>query len=395
MSAKTPLFKWHQDQGGRLIDFAGWTLPVHYRGGILAEHLACRKFGALFDISHMGRFLIRGPRRLDFLGRVLTNDAAGLALGRAHYTILADEQGRCVDDAFLYHFKEGEHLLVVNAANKDKDWAWLNDRLEAGAELIDLSQELAMIALQGPLSQEVLAEFLEQPLDLRRRNDAGALQARGQEILVARTGYTGELVGFELFLPWGQCEAVWTRLHHIGAGQGLVAAGLGARDTLRLEAALPLYGHELNDDMPVMALPQARFAVSLQDGRTDFIGREALATQAADLAEGQGRLAPKRIMALAATAKAMIRDGDEVLVKERLVGRLTSATTVPSWRFEGDEPGPESFIRALGLGYLEAELSPGQEVVVVHRQKSVPGRIVKGHLAPSPPFVRPLLAGEA
>lgn len=391
MSQKTPLYQWHQDNKGRVVDFAGWYLPVDYSTGILKEHLTCRKFGGLFDICHMGRFLVAGPRANEFLAQTLTNDVGLLRPGRAQYTIIATDEGRAVDDAFLYQFREGEYLLVVNASNKDKDWTWLNDRLIEGAEMVDLSAKLGMIAIQGPVSEKVVTGLTSDPLPPAGRNHVGIISLAGVEVLISRTGYTGESVGFELFVPWEKTVQVWTDLLSAGTPEGLIPVGLGARDTLRLETSLPLYGHELSDEMPVMALPQARFAVNLKNGRGDFIGRKALAAQIEELKTGQTKLVSRKIMSVAATVRGMIRDGSEVLADGRSVGRLTSATMAPAWQFNNSHPGEESYTRALGLAYLDRSLKPSQKVEIIYRNKKIPGVIVASHVAATGPYIQPLI----
>ncbi|MBW2617327.1 MAG: glycine cleavage system aminomethyltransferase GcvT [Deltaproteobacteria bacterium] len=391
MSDKTPLYDWHIQNKGRVIDFAGWFLPVDYPAGILKEHLTCRKFGGLFDICHMGRFVIRGDQAEQFLNQTLTNDASRLSPGRAQYTIIATDEGRAVDDAFLYQFREGEYLLVVNASNKDKDWAWLRDRLITGAELTDVSRKLGMIAIQGPVSEKVVAGLTSDPLPPAGRNHVGIISLAGVEVLISRTGYTGEKIAFELCVPWEKTVQVWTELLSAGAPEGLIPIGLGARDTLRLEASLPLYVHELSDEMPIMALPQARFAVNLKNGRGDFIGRKALAAQIEELKTDQTKLVSRKIMSVAATVRSMIRDGSEVLADHRLVGRLTSATMTPAWQFNNSHPGEESYTRALGLAYLDRSLKPGQEVEIIYRNKKIPGVIVASHVTATGSYIQPLM----
>jgi aminomethyltransferase len=360
-----------------MVDFSGWSLPVNYPSGIINEHLSCRKYGAFFDISHMGRFLIKGPGALTLLRQVLTNDAAHLQAGHTQYTLFSDENGCPLDDAYLYQFKSQEYLLVVNAANRGEDWKILNHFAGRGVELQELTFDLAMLAIQGPKSEDLLRSLLKESLPPIERGRTAVTSWQGVEVLVARTGYTGEPIGFELFLPTGQIEAFWLSLVLIGAPLGIIPCGLGARDTLRLEAGLPLYGHELTPERPILSLPLARRGVDLNPERGDFRGREALSAQMKDLTAPLSELVPRVIMAVAAEEKGMMRQGSPVLVGGHEVGELTSGTMVPAWRFEGLQPGEESYNRAIGLAYLDRGLVPGEKVVILYRGRALQGRIVK------------------
>lgn len=360
-----------------MVDFSGWSLPLNYPSGIISEHLGCRKFGALFDISHMGRFLIKGPGALALLRQVLTNDAARLEPGLAQYTLFSDENGRPLDDAYLYQFKPREYLLVVNAANREQDWKILAHFPGSTVELQDLTFDLAMLAVQGPKSEILLHSLLKEGLPPVERSGTAVASWQGIEVLIARTGYTGEPLGFELFLPIGRTEAFWLSLVEAGAPLGIISGGLGARDTLRLEAGLPLYGHELTRERPILSLPLARRGIDLDPERGDFQGREALSAQMKDLTSRASELVPRLIRAVATEDKGMMRQGSQVLVGENEVGELTSGTMVPAWRFEGHKPGEESFTRAIGLAYLDRRLVPEEKVVIQYRNRALQGRIVK------------------
>ena len=274
---KTVLHARHVGLGAKMVEFGGWDMPLHYETGIVDEHLMTRRYAGLFDVSHMGRFTVRGAGALAFLQRVLTNDAAALAVGSAQYTVLANEGGGAIDDAYLYRFVEGEYLVVVNASNRQKDWEHLETERRAfeSVEMTDDSKDLAMISLQGPRSQDMLVGAVGGgELPRPKRNALSIVTMGGTWALVARTGYTGEPVCFELFVPSASAGAVWDLLIARGAGP----VGLGARDTLRLEAGLPLYGHELGPDaegrdIPIFASSVARRAVSFAEGKGDFVGR--------------------------------------------------------------------------------------------------------------------------
>lgn len=377
MAQHTPLFDWHEGHGGRMVEFAGWDLPVYYPSGIINEHLACRKFGALFDISHLGRFLIKGSGALSLLLQVLTNDASRLKPGEAQYTFFSDDQGHPLDDAYLFQFKPREYLLVVNGANRVDDGKILTHFAGPEVSLQDLTFDLAMVAVQGPLSEAILRPLLNDGLPSVGWGRTSVALWQNMEMWVARTGYTGEPKGFELILPAAQALAFWEALVEAGAPLGMMACGLGARDTLRLEAGLPLYGHELLRERPILSLPLALQGVDLNSERGDFRGREALLAQMKDLTSDVPELVPRWIMAVAAEERAMIREGSTVMVQEREAGVMTSGTMVPAWKFADHGPGNETFTRAIGLAYLDRDLVPGQEVIINYRGRLIPGRVVE------------------
>jgi aminomethyltransferase len=386
----TPLHAWHEAHKGRMAEFAGWSLPVNYPPGIIAEHLACRKFVALFDISHMGRFLFKGSTGLDLLTRTLTNDASRLRPGFSQYTLFSDEQGRPLDDVYLYQFKPDEYHLVVNAANRGGDWDFLSRQAGSEGGLQDVTDELSMVAVQGPKSEALLAAAGVEGLPLTGRGRTAIARWRKVELMTARTGYTGEPVGFEVLLPAGMVSDFWEVLIRTGEPLGILPAGLGARDTLRLEAGLPLYGHELSPERPLLSLPRALGAVSLTPERGDFPGRRALAAQAAELRAEECRQVPRMIMNVVTREKGMIRQGSIVSFHGQTVGELTSGTMVPAWKFEGSQPGEETFIRTIGLAYLDRNRSPGDRVTIEYRRRELLGEIVPGFLKREGHYLRPL-----
>jgi len=268
---RTILYDRHVALGAKIVEFGGWEMPVQYPSGIVQEHLATRKQAGLFDVSHMGRFIIRGNNRLPFLQHVLSNNADALDVGESQYTIIPNEQGGALDDAYLYRFVEEEYLLVVNASNRVKDWDHLQVHAEkiGDVEMIDQTFETAMLSLQGPRSKDMLSTLIDSgPLPDPLRNKLSIATLAGAEVLLARTGYTGEPICFELFVENTDALKIWDLLIEKGAH----AVGLGARDTLRLEAALPLYGHELGEDpqrseIPIFAMPLSRFAVSFSPSK--------------------------------------------------------------------------------------------------------------------------------
>ncbi|MCD6175716.1 MAG: glycine cleavage system aminomethyltransferase GcvT [Planctomycetes bacterium] len=384
---RTVFYQSHVDAGAKMVDFAGWKMPIQYSDGIVTEHLLTRKHAGLFDVSHMGRFQITGSQAIAFLQYVLTNDCAKLAIGQAQYTILANKMGGAVDDAFLYCPEEGAFLLVVNASNKDKDWEHLQKHLANFPEvqMDDVSDSLAMIALQGPESETILRSLVtDGMLPKSKRNALGSVTLAGVEVLAARTGYTGESVCFELFIPLDGAVSVWNKI----LGAGAKPVGLGARDTLRLEAGLPLYGHELgmgrdDRDIPVFAIGLAVFAVSFEDASRGFIGRGMLEKQAK--ARGlykQGQFSqtsalPKVIRQFQLSDKGIAREGAAVYHEGRQIGWVSSGTMVPYWEYEKDGKTvylkQEQSQRAIGLCMVEPQtLSIGRNVEI-----EVRGRMLK------------------
>lgn len=366
---RTVLYDHHIRCGGKMVDFAGWEMPLQYSSGIIQEHLQTRRAAGLFDVSHMGRLVFRGSDALRFLQHSLTNDAAALELGRAQYTLIPTASGGAVDDAYLYRFAEDEYLLVVNAANRAKDLQHFGKLMEdfGDVQLLDRSADMAMISLQGPASAQILTDIADgHELAIGpRRNDLGTMAIAGTRVQAGRTGYAGEKVGFELFIPPEKAGDIWDLL----VARGAAPVGLGARDTLRLEAGLPLYGHELGNDLegneiPIFACSLAKFAVSFSPQKGNFAGREALARQHEAfrrLAIGDYSLLaslPRRIMPLVLLDKAVARRGSAVYNGQEPVGYVTSGTAIPVWQSGRIE------LRAIALALIDSRLGSGQMVEV-------------------------------
>lgn len=395
----------HIELGAQMVEFGGWHMPVQYSPGILKEHLTTRKSAGLFDISHMGRFLIRGDNALAFLQYSLTNNAAALDVGKSHYTVLPDEAGGAVDDAYLYRFVADEFLLVVNAANTQKDRDHLGALLPRfpGTELIDLTDDIAMISLQGPDSEKLLSTSVESGgLPKPQRNALGIAKIKGIDVMIGRTGYTGEPVCFELFMDAKKGPDIWNHL----VESNVQPVGLGARDTLRLEASLPLYGHELGVDpegktIPILAGNFSRIAVSFSPLKGDYIGKNALLRQFTAL---QGILKkdytrigdlPRRIMPVALTEKGVPRAGYHIFKEDRHVGYITSGTMTPYWEMAGEgvesRPTEKSHMRAIAFGIIDSTLCVGDTIDVEIREKRVGAIIVPYHLrSGAPPYARPI-----
>jgi aminomethyltransferase len=407
---RTPLYERHKAAGGKRVDFAGWEMPIQYAGGIIGEHLTTRRSAGIFDVSHMGRFTVSGAGALPFLQHVLSNNAAALDVGQAQYTIVPSETGGAIDDAYLYRFVEDEYLLVVNAANRDKDWRHFRREAAAFAdlELTDVSAEVCMLALQGPDSRHILAAAIEKGrLPEPIRNLLGIVRIAGSEVRVARTGYTGEPLCFELFAAAGAGPALWDAL----VAGGAAPVGLGARDTLRLEAGLPLYGFELGADptgveIPVFAIPLARFAVSLSSLKSDFVGRAALTRQQAAvkrIARRDYSLAddlPRLVTPIALVERGIARTGAPVFKGGKPVGVVTSGTSVPYWVIEGDglhsRLTEERGKRSIALAYLDCDIVENDAVKVEIRGAEVRAVAVPYHLrSDAPPLARPILCDRA
>ncbi|HSL96855.1 MAG TPA: glycine cleavage system aminomethyltransferase GcvT [Thermoleophilia bacterium] len=408
---QTPLHERHVALGAKMVEFGGWEMPVQYRAGIISEHLATRNRAGLFDVSHMGRFVIGGADALPFLQHVLTNNAAALDVGQAQYTMVPTPTGGAVDDAYLYRFVEDQYLLVVNAANREKDWAHFTQHAGQfpALRLEDRTLELAMLALQGKASRDILAGLLtDGALPEPLRNELAVVRLRAGdgepvEVMLGRTGYTGEPVCFELFVASPAAPALWDALVAAGAEP----VGLGARDTLRLEAGLPLYGHELGLDpegheIPVFSCPLGAIAVSFSPLKGDYVGREALARQQAAYARILRRDwsllddLPKMTRFVAITGRGIAREGAPVYRDGARAGWVTSGTAVPYWGVEGEglcsTQTDEHELRSIALAYVDSRALEDDEVEVEVRGKRVAGLVVPYHMrSDAPPCARAII----
>ncbi len=409
---RTVLYDRHVALGAKIVEFGGWEMPLFYPAGIVDEHLGTRKGAGLFDVSHMGRFIVRGEGTVRFLNHVLTNNAGALDMRMigAQYTLIPNEMGGTVDDAFLYRFSHDEYLLVVNAANMEKDWVHLQGALQGfpDAELINRTPEIAMLSLQGPESRKILEGVVDSgSLPEPMRNAVSVATISGVEVRIARTGYTGEPLCFELFLRRDDAARVWNLL----LAKGAVPVGLGARDTLRLEAGLPLYGHELGQDldgrdMPLFTFPFARIGVSFSPAKGKFTGRDALARQF----EALGRIIkrdysmrsvlPRIIQPVAVAGRGVARSGAGVFKEGKAVGFVTSGTMVPCWVIEGE--GLRSVrtdqrqLRSICLACMDCDVLEGDKVTIEIRGKRVEAVVVPFHLrSEAPPYARPILWDHA
>jgi aminomethyltransferase len=332
MAKRTPLYDVHVQSGARMVEFAGWDMPVQYEG-VLAEHEAVRTRAGLFDVSHMGEVVFRGPKALEALNRVFTNDLTKIADGQAQYGCLCRENGGIVDDVVVYRRSPQDLLVCVNAGNRDKDFAWLRDHA-GGAEVTNESDDWVQLALQGPRAQAIL-----QPLTAVDLSKLGTFRftegdVAGVRCTVARTGYTGE-DGFELFCRPADGVRLWKALVEAGKGEGLVPAGLGARDTLRLEVAYRLYGNDMDDATTPL---EAGLGWVVKFDKGDFIGRAAM------LRQKEGGL-PRKLVGFVLTDPGIARHGFDVLHDGKKVGVVASGTKSPTLK------------TSIGLAYVPPTLA--------------------------------------
>jgi aminomethyltransferase len=355
---RTPLYEAHRRLGARLVEFAGFDMPVQYTS-IVEEHRAVRERAGLFDVSHMGQLRISGPAALATVDRLLSRPVSNLREGRVRYALLCNEEGGVVDDVTAYRVGDDAVLLCVNASNVEKDYRWIARHTPGGAALRDESDETALLALQGPESARVLARVADGELGALGRYAFARLAVAGHDALVSRTGYTGS-DGFEVYLASRAALPVWEALLEAGRPLGLLPAGLGARDTLRLEAALPLYGHELDDTTSPLEAGLARF-VAL--GR-DFIGAAAIERRRA-----AGH--PRALVGFVLDGRGVARAEYPVAVAGERVGRVTSGAPSPTLG------------RCIGLAYVPPALAaPGTRLEILIRGRAVPASVVET------PFVR-------
>jgi glycine cleavage system T protein (aminomethyltransferase) len=359
---RTPLFARHVAMGARVVEFGGWEMPVQY-SGIVDEHNAVRNAAGLFDISHMGEVEVKGPGALAFLQHIATQDVATIGEGLANYSLMCRPDGGIVDDIFIYHLPDG-YMVVVNASNTEKDFAWMLDHTHGfDVELTNISDHASMLALQGPLAESILTRATDvDVVNLAFHGVTTGMLLGEIPALIARTGYTGE-DGFELFIDDDNVVRLWDGLLELGRDQGLKPCGLGARDSLRFEACLPLYGHEIADDInPYEA--KLGWVVKLDKG--EFVGREALAR--AKQAGVRRKLAGFEVV-----GRGIARGGYEIRSAdgERL-GEVTTGMPSPTLG------------KNIGLGYVPAALATeGSEFDVIVRDRPVRAKVVKT------PFYKP------
>ena len=352
---RTPLCDEHEARGGRMTDFHGWRMPLDY-GSIVEEHRAVRTAAGLFDVSHMGEVRVLGSGAGAFLDGLLTNRFDNLGVGRARYSPMTDEDGGTIDDVMVYRLGDEDYLVVVNASNQEKDVAWIEAQAAKAPDVTvqDISDEVAEVALQGPKAAAVLDRLTDGAATPLGRFRCQKTALAGREVLLARTGYTGE-DGFEVYSTGADAVPVWRAILEAGAADGVVPAALGARDTLRLEAALPLYGQELSSDLSPLAAGLGRFV------RLDkpFVGRDALVRE-------QEAGIPRRVVGIRLLERAVPRTGYRVLGTDgEPVGEVTSGVLSPTLGVP------------IALAVVPSALSEiGSRVAVEVRGRAVPAEVV-------------------
>lgn len=355
MLKRTPLYDSHVSLSARMVDFAGWEMPVQY-SGLIPEHMAVREAAGLFDVSHMGEIEITGPDALNLVQLITTNDASKLQDNQVQYSTMTNEAGGVIDDLLVYRINSEYFLLVVNASGSDLDFQWIKSHAGSfNVELGNVSEAFALLALQGPRSERILQDLCDHMLDRIPYYWSQRVAVDGISCLVSRTGYTGE-DGFEIMCDAQDARHLWNRLLVTGQDRGLLPCGLAARNTLRLEAALRLYGSDMDQTTTPL---EAGLGWVVKLAKGPFIGREVLEQQKA---EGLKR----KIVGFEILDKAPARDGYPIVVGGAEVGRVSSGSPAPYLK------------KNIGLGYMPMEQSAiGTDFFVVVRGRNIPARVVE------------------
>ncbi|MBP9987978.1 MAG: glycine cleavage system aminomethyltransferase GcvT [Ruminococcus sp.] len=353
MELKTPLYDIHVEEGGKIVPFAGYLLPVQYGTGVIKEHIAVREKCGMFDVSHMGEILFTGETALDSLNHIMTNDFTDMPTGKVRYSVMCNENGGCVDDLIVYKFGEQEYFVVVNAANKDKDYAHMLKNILPGTKAEDISDSLCEIALQGPEAPAILKELLDEEFIPKGYYTAlKSVNLDGMDCIISRTGYTGEL-GYEIYTKSENAEKLWKLLRATGEKYGLIPCGLGARDTLRLEAGMPLYGHEMDDEISPL---EADLGFGVKMNKAEFIGKQALVER------GEPKITR---VGLEVTGRGIVREHQDIYSGDVCIGKTTSGTHCP---YIG---------KAVAMAYVDIEHSePGTMLEVDVRGRRVECKVI-------------------
>lgn len=351
---RTALYGTHLKYGARMVPFAGWEMPVQYGTGVIAEHMAVRTGAGIFDVSHMGEIWCEGEEAPEALNYLLTNDFRDMDDGQARYSPVCNERGGVVDDVICYRYSGDRFLIVVNATNTEKDFSWFTGHNRFKAVFSNASPDFVQLALQGPLAEAILLKLVAEP-DLPKGNYTFKEDRRiaGKSCMISRTGYTGE-DGFEIYTAPADAVAVWESLMEAGKGAGLIPCGLGARDTLRLEAGMPLYGHEMDENITPR---EAGLGIFVRMDKGDFIGRAALEAAGAPV---------RRKVGLRVTGRGIIRENMDVYRDGRKIGVTKSGTKCP---FIGE---------AVATALIDADARElGRKVEVDVRGRMVEAEMVK------------------
>lgn len=350
----TPLYDVHKEAGAKLIDFGGWMMPVQYTS-ILDEHMAVRNRAGIFDVSHMGEISIEGSDAESFLQRLITNDISRIKPYQIMYSPICYPDGGVVDDVLVYKFSDYKFIVVTNAANTLKDYEWFLENRDGDVEITDVSKNYVLLAVQGPSAEKTLAKLTDYDLKkIRFFRFTDDIKIDGMEAMISRTGYTGE-DGFEIYISPEYAVKLWHSIIDAGAEYGLMPAGLGARDTLRFEAALPLYGHEISKDISPLEGGLEKF-VNFQKG--DFIGRDSLKVQKEEGIE-------RKLVGFEMLDRGIAREGYEVLVDEESVGYVTSGSHSPSLG------------KNLGMALIKSEYADiEKDIYIVVRKRELKARLI-------------------
>lgn len=359
---KTPLNNAHQTAGGKMVDFGGWHMPVQYSAGVIAEHLATRTRAGLFDVSHMGEIWVEGEDAIKFVNRLTTNDVTKLVDGQAHYSALTNENGGVVDDLLVYRFFHDKLLLVVNASTTDKDWGWITSHIKDEAiTLTNASADYCQIAIQGPKALEIAQRLTDENLGEIKYYHFTVGKFAGFDAIISRTGYTGE-DGFEIYAGAEHAADLWNKFLETGAEHEILPCGLAARNTLRLESAMSLYGHELGDDISPL---EANLGWICKLNKGDFIGRDKLAK----LKEAGLK---RKLIGFEMIDKGIARDEFDVYIEDKKVGVVTSGSPAPFLK------------KNIGLAFVPVEFAKiGQEITI-----DVRGKKLAAHIVPTPFYKR-------
>ncbi len=358
MEKKTPLYDCHVALGGKIVPFAGYLLPVQYGTGVITEHMAVRKEAGLFDVSHMAEIVLEGPDALANANMLTTVIVDEMVDGQVKYSPMCNEQGGIVDDLMIYRLREDKYLFVVNAANHEKDYEWMKNHITGNVTLTDVSDDVAQIALQGPNADAILEKICDRayiPEKYYTFVEEGVIRLSDRDItaIVSKTGYTGE-DGYELYCNSEDAFDLWNTLLEVGKENGLIPCGLGARDTLRLEAAMPLYGHEMNDELTPK---ESGLGFFVKMDKPDFIGKQAILDK--------GTPTIKRV-GLVITGRGIAREHCAVFDGDKEVGWVSSGTHCP---YIG---------KAIAMAYLPTELAViGNTVTVDVRGRKIDAEIIK------------------